>query len=271
MQERVATLVPELLVERPEPGVAVLTLNRPKARNALSLSLIKALHAAVVEIGTDAGVAAVVLAANGPVFSAGHDLKEMTARRSDADGGRSFFAGTMESCAALMHAIMACPKPVIAAVQGTATAAGCQLVATCDLAIASEAAEFGTPGVNIGLFCSTPMVALARNVPRKRAMEMLLLGETMTAAQAAHYGLINHAVASENVMIEALGMARRIAAKSKMTVSIGKEAFYRQIELPIAEAYNFAAKVMVGNMMIADAEEGICAFIEKRPPAWTNR
>ena len=270
MNEDVTSPGPELLIAHPEPGVVVLTLNRPNARNALSLSLMKALHAAIDEAGRDAAIAAIVIAANGPVFSAGHDLKEMTAHRTNADGGLAFFDSTMSACAALMQAIIACPKPVIAAVQGTATAAGCQLVATCDLAVASDAAEFGTPGVNIGLFCSTPMVALSRNVPRKQAMEMLLLGETMTATEAAHYGLINRAVAAERVREEALGMARRIASKSKATVAIGKEAFHRQIEMPVAEAYNFAAKVMVENMMIADANEGICAFIEKRPAHWKD-
>jgi enoyl-CoA hydratase/carnithine racemase len=271
MNEHVTSPGPELLIAHPEPGVVVLTLNRPKARNALSLALMTNLHAAIVDAGRDVAVAAIVIAANGPVFSAGHDLKEMTAHRSDPDGGRAFFDTTMSACAELMQAIMKCSKPVIAAVQGTATAAGCQLVATSDLAVASNAAEFGTPGVNIGLFCSTPMVALSRNVPRKQAMEMLLLGETMTAADAVRYGLINRAVAADQVFDEALGMARRIAAKSKATVAIGKVAFYRQIELPVAEAYNFAAKVMVENMMITDANEGICAFVEKRAPQWKDR
>ena len=270
MQERVATPGPELLVSYPEPGIAVVTLNRPTARNALSMALIEGLHDAIVDASDNGTVAAVVIAANGPVFCAGHDLKEMTARRGDSDGGKAFFDQTMTRCACLMQAIIACPKPVIAAVQGTATAAGCQLVATCDLAVAADTAEFGTPGVNIGLFCSTPMVALTRNVPRKRAMEMLLLGETLSASDAVNYGLINRAVAADHVLDEALTMARRIAAKSKTTVAIGKAAFYRQIELPLSEAYDFAAQVMVENMMIADANEGICAFIEKRPPVWTK-
>lgn len=262
--------MPDLKISRPEPGVAVLTLNRPKARNALSLALIDALHAAVNEAGRDGSVSAIVIAANGPVFCSGHDLKEMTAHRADADGGRAFFETTMQSCTAMMQAIVSCPKPVIAAVQGTATAAGCQLVATCDLAIAAEAVEFGTPGVNIGLFCSTPMVALSRNIPRKQAMEMLLLGETMSAGDAARYGLINRAVAADRVLDDALDMARRIAQKSKATVAIGKAAFYRQIETPLAEAYSYAANVMVRNMMIADANEGICAFVEKRAPVWKD-
>lgn len=268
MQEHAATPGTDLVIARPEPGVAVITLNRPKARNALSLALMKAVHQAIDDAGHDDAVAAVVIAANGPVFCSGHDLKEMTAHRTDADGGRAFFDTTMQSCTALMQAIVACPKPVIAAVQGMATAAGCQLVATCDLAVAAEAAEFGTPGVNIGLFCSTPMVALSRNVPRKQAMEMLLLGEMMSAADAERYGLINRAVPAVRVLDEALDMARRIAGKSKATVAIGKHAFYRQIDVPLAEAYSYAASVMVRNMMKADANEGICAFIEKRPPVW---
>ena len=271
MNEHVATLGPDLVIARPELGIAVLTLNRPNARNALSISLITEVHKAVTALGSEKDVAAIILAANGPVFCPGHDLKELTAHRSDADGGRQFYETTMSSCSDMMQAIVSCSKPVIAAVQGTATAAGCQLVATCDLAVAADSAEFGTPGVNIGLFCSTPMVALSRNVPRKQAMEMLLLGETLSAADAVTYGLINRAVPADRVMDEALQFARRIAAKSKATIAIGKEAFYRQIEQPLAEAYSYAAKVMAENMMIADANEGICAFVEKRAPAWKDR
>jgi enoyl-CoA hydratase/carnithine racemase len=271
MQKHVAMTEPDLLREQPEPGIVVLTLNRPKARNALSRPLIRALHDAIEAAGRDASVSAIVITAHGPVFSAGHDLKEMTAHRVDADGGRGFFQATMSECAALMQAIVACPKPVIAAVQGMATAAGCQLVATCDLAIAAETAMFATPGVNIGLFCSTPMVALSRNVPRKQAMEMLLLGDGIPAAKAEAFGLINRAVPVDQVMPVAIDFARRIAAKSKATVSIGKQAFYRQIEMPLSEAYDYAASVMVENMMSADAGEGICAFIEKREPQWKDR
>lgn len=250
------------------PGVAVLTLNRPEARNALSIELMTALAAQFAALSEARDVSAIVLAANGPAFSAGHDLKELTAHRADADGGRAFYADTMQLCASLMQAIIACPKPVIAAVHATATAAGCQLVATCDLAVAADTAKFCTPGVNIGLFCSTPMVALTRNIPRKRAMEMLLLGELIPAADAAHYGLINRAVPKERVLGEALAMAAAIAAKSPATVAIGKQAFYSQIEKPLAEAYDYAAAVMVENMLIADAAEGIGAFVEKRTPVW---
>jgi enoyl-CoA hydratase/carnithine racemase len=250
------------------PGVAVLTLNRPEARNALSIELMTALAAQFAALSEARDISAIVLAANGPAFSAGHDLKELTAHRADADGGRAFYADTMQLCASLMQAIIACPKPVIAAVHATATAAGCQLVATCDLAVAADTAKFCTPGVNIGLFCSTPMVALTRNIPRKRAMEMLLLGELIPAADAAHYGLINRAVPKERVLGEALAMAAAIAAKSPATVAIGKQAFYSQIEKPLAEAYDYAAAVMVENMLIADAAEGIGAFVEKRTPVW---
>lgn len=259
-----------LLESRPEAGVAVLTLNRPEARNPLSLAMLQALGHSIRSLAADDGVGAIVLAAKGKVFCAGHDLKEMTSRRSDPDSGRAFFDATMTTCAAMMQAIVRCPKPVIAAVQGMATAAGCQLVASCDLAVASETAAFATPGVNIGLFCSSPMVALSRNIPRKRAMEMLLLGEALSAADAAQYGLVNRVVAPERVMEEALALARKIASKSKVTIAFGKEAFYDQAEQPLSDAYAFAARIMVENMLAADAAEGICAFIEKRPPSWKN-
>lgn len=260
-----------LLLDRPQAGVAVVTLNRPETRNSLSLAMIDALHTAVDELANDRGAAAVVLAASGPVFCAGHDLKELTARRADADRGTAFFKETMTRCSALMQAIVACPKPVIAAVQGTATAAGCQLVATCDLAVAARSAKFCTPGVNIGLFCSTPMVALSRNVSRKRAMEMLLLGETISADAAAEYGLVNRVVPDADVLKEAVALAAKIAAKSPLTVATGKVTFYAQAEMPLREAYDHASKVMAENMMARDAEEGISAFLEKRKPKWTGR
>jgi enoyl-CoA hydratase/carnithine racemase len=259
-----------VLVAKPEPGVAVVTLNAPARRNSLSRRTMVALGDALRDLSADPKLAAVVLAAAGPAFCAGHDLKELAAHRSDADGGRAFFDGTMRACAELMQAIVRSPKPVIAAVGGVATAAGCQLVATCDLAVAASDATFATPGVNIGLFCSTPMVALSRNISRKRAMEMLLLGEMLSAAEAESYGLVNRVVAPGQVLHEAVGMARIIASKSKRTVAIGKEAFYRQIEQPLAEAYDYAAAVMVENMMARDAAEGIGAFIEKREPKWRD-
>ncbi len=260
-----------VLIARPEPDVALVTLNAPRTRNCLSRAMMAALESAIAGLSAEPDVAAIVLAAEGPAFSSGHDLKELTAHRSDDDGGRAFFAETMNACSALMQAIVRSPKPVIAAVEGVATAAGCQLVASCDLAVASASATFATPGVNIGLFCSTPMVALSRNISRKRAMEMLLLGEMLSADDAAAYGLINRAVPPERVREEALAMARTIASKSKVTVAIGKEAFYRQIEQPLADAYAYAASVMVENMMARDAAEGIGAFVEKRQPVWKDR
>jgi enoyl-CoA hydratase/carnithine racemase len=259
---------PPLNVSRPAERVGLITLDRPASRNALSRAMMTALEAAIADLGTDADVAAIVLAANGPAFCAGHDLKELTAHRTDADGGLAFYRETMEQCARLMQAIVACPKPVIAAVEGIATAAGCQLVATCDLAVAADTATFATPGVNIGLFCSTPMVALSRNISRKRAMEMLLLGEALHAAEAADYGLINRVVPKDAVRAGALDMATRIASKSTATVAIGKATFYRQAELQLHAAYTEAADVMVRNMMFADAVEGIGAFVEKRTPTW---
>ncbi len=261
----------DLIREERRGAVAILTLNRPPARNALSLAMIAALHGAIERMSGDESVSVVILAAAGPAFCAGHDLKELTAHRKDDDRGRAFFAETMRACAAMMQAIVHCPKPVIAAVHATATAAGCQLVATCDLAVAADSAAFATPGVNIGLFCSSPMVALSRNVPRKQAIEMLLLGEMLEAGAARDYGLVNRVVPAVHVMHEAMSMAETIASKSPLTVAIGKEAFYRQLELDLSGAYDYAADVMVRNMLARDAEEGINAFIEKRPPRWEGR
>jgi enoyl-CoA hydratase/carnithine racemase len=252
-------------------SVAVLTLNRPEARNSLSEGLIAELHAALNDIRDNASVRAVVIAANGPAFSAGHDMKELTARRSDPDHGRAYFAQMMNACSAMMQAVVHLPKPVIAAVQGIATAAGCQLVASCDLAVASEAASFATPGVDIGLFCSTPMVALSRNVPRKQAMEMLLTGEPIPATTARDIGLVNHVVAAGTERGAAIALAQKVALKSAYTVKLGKTAFYRQAEMSLADAYRYAAEVMTENMMARDAEEGIGAFIEKREPKWQDR
>jgi enoyl-CoA hydratase/carnithine racemase len=254
-----------------QAGVLTLTLNRPDARNALSEAMIAALTAAIDRASRDGDVRAIVLAANGPVFCAGHDLKELTARRSDTDRGCAYFSQIMTACAAMMQAIVACPKPVIAAVEGVATAAGCQLVATCDLAVAGANAKFATPGVNIGLFCSTPMVALSRNVSRKQAMEMLLLGDMLEAERARDFGLINRVVPVGEAQAEAMRMAAQIASKSPLTVAIGKEAFYRQLEAPLGDAYAETAEVMVRNMLARDAAEGIGAFIEKRTPNWEGR
>src|SRR3954463_8225116 len=252
-------------------SIVVLTLNRPEARNSLSEALIAELHAALNEIRNDDSLRAVVIAASGVAFSAGHDMKELTARRSDPDRGRAYFAEIMNACSAMMQAIVHLPKLVVAAVPGIATAAGCQLVASCDLAVASEAASFATPGVDIGLFCSTPMVALSRNVPRKQAMEMLLTGEPIPAARAREIGLINRVVTAGLERDAAIALAEQVARKSAYTVKLGKEAFYRQIEMSLADAYRYAAEVMTENMMARDAEEGIGAFIEKREPKWQDR
>jgi enoyl-CoA hydratase/carnithine racemase len=257
-----------LLESESRAGVLILTLARPETRNSLSQAMIEAMQGAIDMASQDAAVRAVVVTAKGTAFCAGHDLKELTAHRADADGGRAFTQLLMHQCSKLMRSIVQCPKPVIAAVEGTATAAGCQLVATCDLAVASETAKFATPGVNIGLFCSTPMVALSRNVTRKRAMEMLLLGEMLSAREAAEYGLVNRVVPAGTAMDEALKLGGVIASKPPATLAIGKEAFYRQIEMSLADAYDYAADVMVENMMHAESKEGIGAFIEKRTPDW---
>jgi enoyl-CoA hydratase/carnithine racemase len=266
---RIAT-APVLLREDAD-DIAILTLNRPDARNSLSEALLAALTENFAAIAADPHVRAVVLAANGPVYCAGHDMKELTGRRSDADRGRAYFQQIMDACSTMMQAIVRLPQPVIAAVQGTATAAGCQLVASCDLAVASSAANFATPGVDIGLFCSTPMVALSRNVSRKHAMEMLLTGDMVAAQDAQRIGLVNRVVAPGSERNEALGLARQFASKSALTVKIGKDAFYRQLEMSLPDAYRYASEVMVENMLARDAEEGIGAFIEKRTPSWEDR
>jgi enoyl-CoA hydratase/carnithine racemase len=268
---RAPTPQPPILLRQTRGSIAVLTLNRPDARNSLSESLIAELHAALTDIHDDASVRAVVIAANGPAFSAGHDMKELTARRADADRGRGYFAEIMTACSAMMQAIVQLPKPVVAAVQGIATAAGCQLVASCDLAVASEAATFATPGVDIGLFCSTPMVALSRNVPRKQAMEMLLTGEPVSATTARDIGLVNRVVAAGTERDAAIALAQKVALKSAYTIKLGKAAFYRQAEMSLADAYRYATEVMTENMMAHDAEEGIGAFIEKREPKWQDK
>src|ERR1700735_2229104 len=237
-------------------GIAVLTLNQPQSRNSLSEAMLQALGDALTAIAHDDTVRAVVIAANGPAFSAGHDLKELNRHRSDEDRGRAYFTHIMRLCSTVMQQIVMLPQPVIAAVQATATAAGCQLVASCDLAVASQSAKFATPGVNIGLFCSTPMVALSRDVSRKAAMEMLLTGEPISAEHAERIGLVNRVVAAGRERDEAIQLAGRIAGKSAVTVKIGKETFYRQIELPLHEAYGYATEVMVQNMLTRDAGEG---------------
>jgi enoyl-CoA hydratase/carnithine racemase len=257
-----------LVLQSREDNVLRLTLNRPAARNALSEGLMAALQAALDEAAQDKAVRVIVMAAEGSTFCAGHDLKEMTVHRNDTDKGAAYFSQLFAQCSKLMQTIVRHPRPVIAEVQGIATAAGCQLVASCDLAVASTAAQFATPGVNIGLFCSTPMVALSRNVPRKAAMEMLLTGEMASAEEARRIGLVNRVVAPGALKAETMRLATLIAGKPAATVKTGKEAFYRQLEMPLAEAYDFTARIMTENMLAAEAEEGICAFIEKRPPKW---
>ncbi len=254
-----------ILLSRVEAGIATLTLNRPEARNALSIALMTELERALAATAADAEVKVVVLAANGPAFCAGHDLKEM--RGLD---GRDAVAAVFALCSRVMTAIVRHPRPVIARVHGMATAAGCQLVASCDLAYASDSARFATPGVNIGLFCSTPMVALSRAVGRKQAMEMLLSGQPVDAATAAAWGLVNRAVAPGELDAEVAAMAGLIAAKSPLTVKVGKEAFHRQLEMGLDAAYAYTAEVMTANMLARDAAEGIDAFLEKRPPHWTG-
>jgi len=253
------------LLRRDEAGVAWLTLNRPAARNALSVGLIAALDAALEDIAADTAVRVVVIGGAGPAFCAGHDLREMR-----ANPGRQATEALFAACSALMLRIVHLPKPVIARVHGIATAAGCQLVATCDLAVAAADARFATPGVNIGLFCSTPMVALSRNVGRKAAMEMLLTGELIEAARAREIGLVNRVVPPDELDGTVAALAATIAGKSAKTVAIGKAAFYRQAEMDLAAAYAYAADVMTRNMLARDAAEGIDAFLAKRAPAWTD-
>ena len=265
------TEAPPILLREDFGDIAVVTLNRPEARNSLSLAMLTALGETFAAIAADRKLRAVVLAANGPAFCAGHDLKEVTARRADPDRGRTFFTEIMRMCGNVAQQIVRLPQPVIAAVQGTATAAGCQLVACCDLAVASSAATFATPGVDIGLFCSTPMVALSRNVARKHAMEMLLTGDMISAEQAQRIGLINRVVTPGAERRDATDLARQIAKKSSYIVKLGKEAFYRQLEMGLAEAYAYTAQVMVENILARDAAEGIGAFVEKRAPTWEDR
>jgi enoyl-CoA hydratase/carnithine racemase len=245
-----------------------LIMNRPQSRNALSEEMMAALALELERANQDDVTRLIVIAANGPVFCAGHNLKELTAHRADEDGGKAYFAMIMDTCSKLMQQIVNCPKLVIAEVQGTATAAGCQLVATCDLAITVNEANFCTPGVNIGLFCSTPMVALTRNVPRKQAMEMLVTGEEIDSHTAKAYGIVNRVVPKDYLRLVVDRYCEEIAKKSPAALKFGKEIFYQQAELPLADAYDMAAKVMTENMMDADAKEGIGAFIEKRKPEW---
>ena len=259
---------PPLLLTAQTGGVLRLILNRPQARNALSSDLVAALAAALEGAAADNATRVLVIAAEGPVFSSGHDLKELAGHRADGDKGRAAYDGIFAQCTAMMKAILRHPKPVIAEVQGMATAAGCQMVASCDLAIASHSARFATPGVDIGLFCSTPMVALSRNVGRKHAMRMLLTGEPIDGEDAVRIGLINKVVAPEMLESETTALANLIAAKPRGAIKTGKEAFYRQLEMPLDQAYDHVTRIMTENLLDAEACEGIGAFLEKRDPQW---
>lgn len=259
-----------LLSTQGSDGVLRLTLNDPDRRNALSEAMLAALDKTFDAASTNPDVRVIVLAAVGPVFCAGHDLKEMTTGRQNADRGRAYFTKILNQCSSVMQKIVTCPKPVIAEIDGVATAAGCQLVASCDLAVASETAQFCTPGVHIGLFCSTPMVALSRNMANKHAMEMLLTGDMVSASRAAEMGLVNQVVPSADLCAGSMALAGKIAAKSSLTVATGKRAFYQQKEMDLEAAYNYASKIMVDNMLARDAKEGIAAFIEKRVPDWRD-
>ncbi|MFT3689979.1 enoyl-CoA hydratase [Paenirhodobacter sp.] len=257
------------LVELTRAGtVAHLRMNAPGSLNALSDAMLAALKARLTELGEDDGTRVIVLSGAGKAFCAGHDLKEMQAGRQAEDGGRGYFADLFARCAEVMQLIPTLPQPVIAQVHGIATAAGCQLVATCDMAVAAEGTRFGVNGVNIGLFCSTPMVALSRNVPRKTAFEMLTTGEFLDAARAREVGLVNRVVPAGDLAAETERLAQTVAAKLSAAVRIGKRAFYDQAGMSLADAYRHTAEVMVENMMLRDTDEGICAFIEKRAPDW---
>ncbi|MBY6032356.1 enoyl-CoA hydratase [Marinobacter daepoensis] len=261
------TMASETLVRvRTENGVTTVTLNHPERRNSLSMAMLEALSDVFTRIAGDDETRVVVLAAAGNVFCAGHDLREMR----EQFGSHDFQLRLFQQCSKVMQQIVNLPKPVIARVAGVATAAGCQLVASCDLAVAEQGARFATPGVNIGLFCSTPMVALSRNVSRKHAMEMLLTGELIDAARAEQMGLINRAVEAEALDETVYRMAATIAGKSGHTLRIGKEAFYRQLEMPLDQAYDYTAEVMAGNVQANDAQEGISAFLDKRDPTWKH-
>jgi enoyl-CoA hydratase/carnithine racemase len=248
--------------------VVSLILNRPASRNSLSEELLTELIDALKSIGGDTSVRAVIIAAEGPAFCSGHDLRELTARRADPDGGRAFFNRAWELCSTMMMSVVQLPQPVIACVHGIASAAGCQLVASCDLAVAAADARFATPGVNIGLFCSTPMVALTRNVAPKHAMEMLLTGDAISADDAHRLGLVNRVVPAGEERAEAMRLAQHIASKSARAIRVGKRAFHAQRTMRLEDAYAHASRVMVENLFDADAVEGIGAFLAKRQPQW---
>ena len=260
-----------LIKEKSDKGILRLTMNNPNKKNPLSESMMSILMEGIKDASADHSIKVIVLAANGDVFSSGHDLKEITSARANEDKGESYFKELFDYCSTLMQLIVNTRQPVIAEVDGIATAAGCQLVASCDLAIASNESKFATPGVNLGLFCSTPMVALTRNVNKKNAMEMLLTGDFIDAKKAKEIGLINNNVSKKNLIMEVNKLAEKIASKSTMTVSIGKKAFYEQAEMDLSAAYNYTSKTMTDNLLKYDAKEGIEAFIKKRPPEWQDK
>jgi enoyl-CoA hydratase/carnithine racemase len=259
-----------LLKENPQPGVLRLIMNDPKRKNALSENMIDALTDTIVSSSEDKLIKVIIIAANGNVFSSGHDLKELTLARDHEDDGNSYFMKLFDVCSSLMQSIVDCPKPIIAEVNGVATAAGCQLVASCDLAISSNNSKFATPGVNLGLFCSTPMVALSRNVSKKDAMKMLLTGDMVDAKEAKNISLINEHVSEDELSQTVMKLAQKIANKSSMTIKTGKKAFYKQIEMNLSDAYEYTSRVMAKNMLKKDAKEGINSFLEKRDPNWSD-
>jgi enoyl-CoA hydratase/carnithine racemase len=268
MTEQESNLAPSVLAETSD-HVLWLTLNRPERRNSLSSEMIESLHRAITAANEDPEVRVIVIASSGPVFSAGHDLREMGRQAGESDEAREVRArGVLNNCAQMMLGIVHSPKAVIACVQGTATAAGCQLVSACDMAIASDNAQFCTPGVNIGMFCTTPLVGIGRNIHRKHAMELALTGDLFSADDAVRFGLVNRAVAAGELQAETLSLAKKIASKSAQGTRSGKEAFYRQIDMPLEEAFEYAGEAMLEGMATADAAEGTRAFLEKRAPRW---
>lgn len=260
----------QLVTDNRTGAVATLTLNSPSTLNALSDALMKALHDRLDILAVTPEVRAVILAGAGKAFCAGHNLKEMTAGRQSEDGGQAYFSDLFRRAAALMQRIQTLPQPVIAQVHGVATAAGCQLVASCDMAVAAHGTRFGVNGVNIGLFCSTPMVALSRNVPRKKAFEMLTTGKFITAEEAERVGLINKVVTEEELQSDTAELAETVAGKLSSVVKIGKAAFYEQLQMPVTQAYDYAGDVMTQNMMMQDTAEGIAAFLDRRKPNWNQ-
>jgi len=261
---------PMVLKKELKSGLLRLTLNNPQSKNALSEDMISALINSIDSASNDHSIKVIIIAASGNVFCAGHDLKEITEARESEDSGDRYYKNLFDSCSSLMQLIVNSPKPIIAQVDGVATAAGCQLVASCDLAIASDVSKFATPGVNIGLFCSTPMVALSRNVHKKNAMEMLLTGDMIDCKKAKEIGLINEYVSPDNLSDSVLNLAEKIASKSSKTLATGKKAFYKQAEMSLADAYEYTSEVMKENLLRSDAKEGINAFLEKRTPKWDD-